>query len=714
MPNSTDAWGALSEAPGVRMQGFDVGGSHKSQQSGYEVFGVQNQARVVTDGVDHTEGVGGTGFYADYFANEEVSVSALGADVEMNSPGAAIVTTIKSGGNAFKGLEHLSYEPGSFVGSNGDPSDISGAGLQVPAERHRRGRSARTPTCCSGKRTPISAARSSATRCGSTPPTTTSRSTRSWRASPRSVATDLGIFDNYTGKVTGKLTQGKTLIGYIQRGRKQKPKRGLSTLRPPESIQAQDSWSTMYKGEWQWVASSRAFLNVNVGSFRLAWPMVPAVDPTVSRPELDRSTTAVRGAGWNSFTTVRNKPQVKAQLTYYMPQKNAGSHDLKFGYEDLYDSYRFGINGSNGPYRLSYPSFASGQSDRIRFADTGVASGYGTDWTAAPIIDRHHSFYAQDRWSPSNRLSITAGVRIDYQKIYYNDAVRKPEIADIAPSGPIFPTQTTVSGATLVSNTDIAPRVGVSYNLSPKGQTVLKGFWGRYYNNLADGFSSANPGGTNYAEYNFLDQNRNNRYDGPSELGTLRLRIGGASTTVNPDLKTPHTDEISGSLEHQFWGESSARFTYVRKNQYDYVPFYFSPLIPAWQGRVTVPTRVVDGSEVFNLLDVPDVDCRSDEHARSTTGRMATSTTTRSRSRSTSGSATASSSRAASITSGGTSCDRPTSATGGTTTPARRPIRSASGRRSRINPARRTGRSRRCTTCRCRGGTRSRRMSRSR
>src|SRR5262249_28072247 len=112
VPNSTDVWGALSEAPGIRLQGFDVGGSHKSQQSGYESFGVQNQARVISDGVDHTEGVGGTGFYEDYFANEEVSVSALGSDVEMNSPGAAIVTTIKSGGNSFRGLEHFSYEPG--------------------------------------------------------------------------------------------------------------------------------------------------------------------------------------------------------------------------------------------------------------------------------------------------------------------------------------------------------------------------------------------------------------------------------------------------------------------------------------------------------------------------------------------------------------------------------------------------------------------------
>ncbi len=121
------------------MQGFDVGGSHKSQQSGYESFGVQNQARVVSEGVDHTEGVGGTGFYEDYYANEEVSVSSLGSDVEMNSPGAAIVTTIKSGGNQFKGLENFAYEPGSFVGSNAAPERHHGARLHVSAEQQRRG-----------------------------------------------------------------------------------------------------------------------------------------------------------------------------------------------------------------------------------------------------------------------------------------------------------------------------------------------------------------------------------------------------------------------------------------------------------------------------------------------------------------------------------------------------------------------------------------------
>src|SRR5439155_1513675 len=185
VPNSTDVWAALSEAPGVQMQGFDVGGSHKSQQSGYEVFGIQNQARVVSDGVDHTEGVGGTGFYEDYYANEEVSVGALGSDVEIDK--------------AVSGID-------------------------------------------------------------------------------RSVATDLGIFDNETVKVTAKPGQSNTFIGYFQQGRKQKPKRGLSTLLPPESVRAQDSMSRMYKGEWQRVISNRTFFNVNVGNFTLDWPMVVQVD----------------------------------------------------------------------------------------------------------------------------------------------------------------------------------------------------------------------------------------------------------------------------------------------------------------------------------------------------------------------------------------------------------------------------------------------------
>ncbi len=146
----------------------------------------------------------------------------------------------------------------------------------------------------------------------------------------------------------------------------------------------------------------------------------------------------------------------------------------------------------------------------------------------------------------------------------------------------------------------------MTYDLTGKGRTVLKAFWGRYYNNLADGFSSANPGGTNYVDYNFTDLDGNGLYSGPQELfGQRGARIGGASTGVNAGLKTPHTDEISGTVEHQFWGESSVRGTFVRKMQRDFLPFYYTPLVPTWIGQITIPVATTVGNEAYNLVDIP-------------------------------------------------------------------------------------------------------------
>jgi len=614
VPNSTDVWGALSEAPGVRLQGFDVGGSHKSQQSGYESFGIQNQAKVVSDDVDHTEGVGGTGFYEDYYANEEVSVGSLGSDVEMNSPGASIVTTIKSGGNTFKGLEHFSYEPGSFVGNNAAPGDIASRGYVCPNN------GAGVQQCDN----PNLLFWELHTDLGGPV-----MKDKIWfygaynqfhidkqvSGVSQSVATDLGLFNNYTGKGTGKISQNNTLIGYVQMGRKQKPHRNLSTLVPPESILAQDSWSKMYKGEWQSVLSSRAFLDINVGRFTLDWPMVPAVDPRASAaniPAIYRSVPGKQtGSGWNAFSTFRSKPQVKAQMTYFLPDKG-GSHDFKFGFEDIYDSYHFGINGQSGPYRLSYATPQSPLPDRIRFIDTGLPSDYNSGWTAGANLDQHYAGYLQDRWAPNNRLTITAGVRFDYQDVGYKDGTRKPEICDATTAlqagdgGRIFPCSSTIPGASFFKNNNVAARIGFSYNLDGQGKSVLKGFYGRYYNNLADGFSSANPAGQRYTEYNFNDLNGNKKYDGVQELGTFRSHIGGADAPVDPNLKTPYTDEYSATVERQFWGESSIRGTYVRKNQKEFVPFYFTPIVTAWLGQVNVPKTAVVAGTTYNLLDVPD------------------------------------------------------------------------------------------------------------
>ena len=604
VPTSSDTWGALSIAPGVRMQGFDVGGSHKSQQSGYESFGIQNQARIVTEGVDHTEGVGGTGFYEDYYANEEVSIGSLGSDVEMNSPGAAVVSMIKSGGNQFKGLENFAYEPGSFVGSNAVPNEIASRGYACPANGSGA-LECDNPNLLFWEGHADLGGPIMRDKLWFYAAYNHFKIDKQVSGVPQDLATDLGIFDNQTVKGTGKLTQNNTLIGYYQRGRKQKPQRGLSTLIPPESILAQDSVSWMAKGEWQSVITNRMFLSVNGGEFHLGWPMVPAVDATLHPPILFQADNSQLGSGWNAFTSERKKPQVKAQLTYYLPDK-AGSHDLKFGFEHIYDWYRLGINGQSGPYRV-YVNPA-GEVYRLRFADVGAPGAYATGWTTSANIDKHFSGYVQDRWAPTGRITVSAGVRFDYQDVGYSSAHRTPLISDISPvdGTQIFPASTNISGASFFTNLDVAPRLGVSFNVDNKGMTVLKAFYGRYYNNLADGFSAANPGGTSYADYNFTDLNGNRKYDGPAELGSLRARLGGADAPVNPNSKTPYTDEYSVTLERQFWGESSIRGTYVRKMQKDFMPFYYTPIVTARVGKVNVPTTATFNGRSFNLVDVPD------------------------------------------------------------------------------------------------------------
>ncbi len=310
---------------------------------------------------------------------------------------------------------------------------------------------------------------------------------------PQSVATDLGLFHNYTAKGTYKPSASDTIIGYIQRGRKEKPYRNLSALVNPISVLAQDSLTYTYKGQWQRIFNNRTFLDVNVGNYHSLWPMVPQVPAATNIPTTQPSTGQINGAGWNAFDSVRNNPQMKAQMTYFLPDKK-GTHDFKFGFEFRYDYYQLGINGKSGPYRLSLNS--AGVPNVIRFVDTGDPSQYGTGWTVAPNVDQKFAYYAQDRWAPNNRLTVTAGLRIDHQ----NAEIRRQPCA--SPPSPLIFSRTARGfsrsrrpspAGSLLDKTTYAARLGFSYDLSGAGKTVLKGFYGRYYNNLADGFSSAEP-----------------------------------------------------------------------------------------------------------------------------------------------------------------------------------------------------------------------------
>ena len=194
-----------------------------------------------------TEGETGTGFYFDYYSIEEFTTTAAGADVEMTSPGSLVMMTMKSGGNDFSGLFHGDYEHANFVGDNtdadleaggytGNPNllffethaDVGGPIVRDRAWFYAFYNHFRIDKAVSGV--------------------------------DRSVATDLGDFDGFGGKVTVRLTDRDRFIGYTQWGLKEKPKRGLSTDVGPDSVLAQASWSWAHKAEWQRVWDDRTFM----------------------------------------------------------------------------------------------------------------------------------------------------------------------------------------------------------------------------------------------------------------------------------------------------------------------------------------------------------------------------------------------------------------------------------------------------------------------
>ena len=553
VPSATDVWSVLGQTPGVRMRGFDVGGSHKSQQTGYESFGVRNQNRILADGVDTTEGSGGTGFYFDYYSIEEFTTAAAGADVEMTGPGSLVVMTVKSGGNRFSGMVHGDYEHESFVGDNidddlaargytGNPNLLffeTHADLGGPIVRDRAWfyvfyNHFRIDKAVSGV--------------------------------DRSVATDLGDFDSIGGKLTARLTDRDRLIGYTQWGLKEKPKRGLSADVGPDSVLAQASWSWAHKAEWQRVWSNRTFMTAAVKHFGFGWPMVPQVDPANQPPRLDTATGRLSGAGWfpgengpPPFTFVRWKPQASAIVHHYVPDFG-GSHDFKVGYEFQIDSARFGSNANSGHVRYLDDSANERpfNVDRIM-----LFSMPGSGEIASDNRNRHHAFFFQDTWQPIKRMSLNLGVRYEQQRTYFLDAVSTPFLADFFPSG-------TAAGRTNVIWNTWAPRIGLSFRLASR--TVLKGHYGRYYLNLADSHAGANPASTAWIRYAFLDPNGNGVYDGPGELGAklaefgaTGTELGAEGTPVDPDLPLEYVDETNVSLEHEVAADTALRVSYVRK-----------------------------------------------------------------------------------------------------------------------------------------------------
>jgi len=160
---------------------------------------------------------------------------------------------------------------------------------------------------------------------------------------------------------------------------------------------------------------------------------------------------------------VNNSYQFEDTFSWFVPGWH-GDHEFKAGLQYQYvtaDSVTDdNLNGtftvpSNGPYNANdYRTWPERLSIR-------VPSGLVNDMKAHFV-----GLFAQDKWHLNSKLTLSAGLRYDVEAVPLQE-VNNPEFSD--------------PGAYPVDKNNIAPRIGLSYDLFGQGRSVLRGGYGLFY-----------------------------------------------------------------------------------------------------------------------------------------------------------------------------------------------------------------------------------------
>src|SRR5207245_5195755 len=114
---------------------------------------------------------------------------------------------------------------------------------------------------------------------------------------------------------------------------------------------------------------------------------------------------------------------------------------------------------------------------------------------------RDTSFYVQDTWTIARRLTLDLGLRYDHFNTY------PTETTDPAVTFPqLFPQTTYPASGNLVDWNTVSPRVGLAFDVTGKGDSVVRFSYGRYYKMQGTGLAeTANPLGSASKTYTWVD-----------------------------------------------------------------------------------------------------------------------------------------------------------------------------------------------------------------
>jgi hypothetical protein len=486
---SSTSTGLLNAAPGI---------NNSSAYGGQASYG----NALLMDGVDTRDPEGGSAWtFFNQNLIQEVQIGGLGAPAEYGGFTGAIINTVtKSGGNLYSGLFSMRYTKDSLASNN-----ISQAILDKNPALGDAAITKKLADYTVQIGGPIkkdkafffaSIQRYSAT----TDP-----------IGPVANASD--VSPRFNLKFTLQPSPSNTLIlgtqydSYNVKGRVGYWPAAQATDRQTVEEDAPEwVWNAQWRKVW-----SNTFLEAKFTGYTGYYNLDP-VDP--SPFTYDADTDEYSGGGGGLYYADRNRNQVQASLTRYADA--FGKHALKFGAEIERSHVRsqYQPYGPAGFYILAYSGIPY------------YRESYGYDVQGD---NRRASVYAQDQWT-TGRLTLNIGLRLDHIR-GYSPVLDKNVYTPHAAWG---------------------PRVGAAFDLTGRGTSVLRGFYGRYFEGTASAFyTQATPGIQDYIQ---TPLNPNGSVAGPPEVITPAIVYG-----ISDDIKHPRTDEFNVAWESQL--ARTLRFT---------------------------------------------------------------------------------------------------------------------------------------------------------
>jgi hypothetical protein len=552
----------MSVAPGMKSTGRpDLGGGTISGGS-FKSYGVSGQITNLVEGINTRQDANSPGNAADYASMAEMQINSIGADAETALPGASVNLIIKSGGNDFHGNYEVRAQHSKFQSNNVDDT-LRAQGVTIgDALKYNRdltadlgGRILRDKLWFYGALRDL-------------------RNDNSVLGYSRSPGPD-GRFqtaddvpgsretynNNQTVKVSYQMTRKYRLIGFWTRGWTDWPERGGDRFNPFEATRTFHWDPTEWKGEIQGTPKNNMLFNVVAGNYYYDADYIGQTGFENVPSRFDRETGLFTGSAIAQDRRPRERWQTTGSMTLFPQERLGGGHEFKIGYSFYNEWMGTGQpNHGHGNYQLVYDRSATGLSHQPAEIRT-----YNYPVNPKNRLNEY-GIYGKDTWRVTDRLTLNLGLRWDGFHTFIPPQAKVQGTFGTAGDFPYID---------VMSWHKFAPRAGVAFDLTGDSKTVVKATYGWFNHTPGDSFAEDyNQNNITTYTYRWRDLDGNDDYT-PGEVnlnvnGPDFLSVTGATNAIqNPDLKDPHTHEISAAFERELVSNFGFRALYVYKRQTD-------------------------------------------------------------------------------------------------------------------------------------------------